>query len=185
MRRPEDACQKRFLVSRLDSQGAKACKSCRSRQEFSIENEYLLLFMYLQNLASIQPRTGLSKFAKNWPKVRKQLENAIQDLGAGADRGAEADYPPEWEPRIGNLLRRFPTAGRECVLARLREAGGHGGDAAQALEAMTIGDGDWADRGAGAMRRADAKRRAEADAGKLQEPEVLHAFDPKIFTGGA
>ena len=40
--------------------------------------------IYLQNLASIQPstgyqpasqpRTGLSKFAKNWPKVRKMLE---------------------------------------------------------------------------------------------------------------
>ena len=29
-----------FLVFRLESQGAKACKSCRSRQELS--NEYLL-----------------------------------------------------------------------------------------------------------------------------------------------
>ena len=42
--RPEDACQKRFSwfsdVFRLESQGAKACKSCRSRQELS--NEWLL-----------------------------------------------------------------------------------------------------------------------------------------------
>ena len=30
--------------------------------------------LYLQNLASIQPRTGLSKFAKNEPHVRKKLE---------------------------------------------------------------------------------------------------------------
>ena len=30
--------------------------------------------IYLQKSASIKPRTGLSKFAKNWPKVRKQLE---------------------------------------------------------------------------------------------------------------
>ena len=48
--------------------GAKACKSCRSRQELS--NEYFNFTIYLQNSASIQPRTGLSKFAKNYPKVR-------------------------------------------------------------------------------------------------------------------
>ena len=51
-----------FLVFRLESQGAKACKSCRSRQELS--NEYLLFSIYLQKLASIKPRTSLSKFAK-------------------------------------------------------------------------------------------------------------------------
>ena len=39
--------------------GAKACKSCRSRQELS--NEYSILF----SSASIQPRTSLSKFANN------------------------------------------------------------------------------------------------------------------------
>ena len=30
--------------------------------------------IYLQKSASVQPRTGLSKFAKNYPKVRKKLE---------------------------------------------------------------------------------------------------------------
>ena len=52
-----------FHGSLVDSKGAKVCKSCRSRQELS--NVYLLLRIYLQNLASIQPRTGLSKFANN------------------------------------------------------------------------------------------------------------------------
>ena len=43
--------------------GAKACNSCRSRQELS--NEYLDIFsIYLQNLASIQP-TSLEKIWKN------------------------------------------------------------------------------------------------------------------------
>ena len=43
--------------------GAKVCESCRSRQELS--NEYLVFTIYLQKTASIQPRTGLSEFAKN------------------------------------------------------------------------------------------------------------------------
>ena len=33
--------------------------------------------IYFQNLASIQPRTGLSKFAKNKPKVRKEVGKNI------------------------------------------------------------------------------------------------------------
>ena len=39
---------------------AKMCKSCRSRQEFSYEH----LVFTCKHLASIEPRTGLSKFAK-------------------------------------------------------------------------------------------------------------------------
>ena len=69
-----------FIVFLLDSKDAKVCKSCRSRQELSHDvpfsqflferdsysHEYLVLFpIYLQKLASIQPRTGLSKVAKN------------------------------------------------------------------------------------------------------------------------
>ena len=50
-----------FMVFQLDSKGVKMCKSCRSRQELS--NEY-----YLKILASVQPRTGLSKFAKKEAK---------------------------------------------------------------------------------------------------------------------
>ena len=66
--------------------GAKACKSCRSRQELSIffSNQiavqtststkyYLVNSIYLQNSASIQPRTSLSKFGKNWPTVRIEV----------------------------------------------------------------------------------------------------------------
>ena len=40
--------------------GAKAYKSCRSRQVLS--NEYLLLTIYLQTLASIQPRFRIKCF---------------------------------------------------------------------------------------------------------------------------
>ena len=54
------------------------CKSCRSRQEFS--KEYLLLSIYLQNLASIQPRTSFSKFANNFPKVRTKIRKNIGRL---------------------------------------------------------------------------------------------------------
>ena len=40
----------------------------------SYSNEYLLFTsIYLQNLASIQPRTDLSNLAKNEPQVRKKL----------------------------------------------------------------------------------------------------------------
>ena len=39
--------------------GAKACKSCRSRQELS---KLIPTSIYLQQSASIQPRTSLSKF---------------------------------------------------------------------------------------------------------------------------
>ena len=53
-----------FMVFQLDSKGAKVYKHCRSRQELS--NKILVqTSIHLQNLASIQPRTGLSKFAKN------------------------------------------------------------------------------------------------------------------------
>ena len=79
--RPEDACQKRFSWFRLESKGAKVCKShkcksCRSRQGLSNEiaiqtSMYYLLTIYLQYLASIQPRTGLSKFANNYCQLAK------------------------------------------------------------------------------------------------------------------
>ena len=53
-----------FMVFLLDSKGAKACISCRSRQELS--NEIAIQTnICLQNLASIQPRTSLSKFGEN------------------------------------------------------------------------------------------------------------------------
>ena len=67
------------------------CKSFRSRQELSNE--------YLQNSASIQPRTSLSKFAKNEPKVRKTVRKNIgrdgSDDAAATKRNAEPDDPDE------------------------------------------------------------------------------------------
>ena len=53
-----------------------------------------------------------------------------------------ADYPLEWEPRIANLLGRFPAAGRACVVAQLRGTDGHAGRATAALEAMTMSDAE-------------------------------------------
>ena len=40
--------------------------------------------IYLRNSASIQPRTSLSKFAKNYPKVRIEVRKNIgDDVSAG------------------------------------------------------------------------------------------------------
>ena len=47
------------------------CKSCRSRQELS--NKHLVAKFGVDTAEpASQPRTGLSKFAKNLPKVRKK-----------------------------------------------------------------------------------------------------------------
>ena len=43
----------------------RTCKSCRSLQELSKKYFVFSTSIYLQNLASIQPRTGLLKFAKS------------------------------------------------------------------------------------------------------------------------
>ena len=40
--------------------------------------------IYLQRFVSIQPRTSLSKFAKNSPKVRKKLETSKAETKDGA-----------------------------------------------------------------------------------------------------
>ena len=74
MRNKVDEIWNNFLML----SGAKACKSCRSRQELS--NEHLI---YLQNSASVQPRTSLSKFAKNEPKVRIKVRKNIGRLDTG------------------------------------------------------------------------------------------------------
>ena len=51
--------------------GAEVCKSCRSRQELS----FIPTSIHLQRFVSIQPRTSLSKFANNSPKVRKSWKH--------------------------------------------------------------------------------------------------------------
>ena len=53
-----------FMVFLLDSKGAKVCKSCRSRQELSIQTN-----IYSQNLASMQPRTSLFNFCNFNPAL--------------------------------------------------------------------------------------------------------------------
>ena len=53
-----------FLVFRLESQGAKVCKR-RISVNLVDPVESFQTSIYLQNLALIQPRTGLSKFANN------------------------------------------------------------------------------------------------------------------------
>ena len=58
-------------------QGAEVCKSCRSRQELSnkiaIQTIIWMITIYLHNLASIQPRTGLAKFTKQLSNVGKTV----------------------------------------------------------------------------------------------------------------
>ena len=46
-----------------DLSGAKVCTSCRSRQELP---NFIPTNIYLQNLASIQPRMSLSKFGEKY-----------------------------------------------------------------------------------------------------------------------
>ena len=43
--------------------------------------------IWLQKSASIQPRTSLSKFAKNWPKVRLKVRPNIGQRTAPDQRG--------------------------------------------------------------------------------------------------
>ena len=47
--------------------------------------------IYLQNLASIQPRTGLSKFAKRQPKVRTKVRKNIAVHRRGGRGGPEIE----------------------------------------------------------------------------------------------
>ena len=95
-----------FLVFRLESQGAKACKSCRSRQEFSISfsnQRATPTSIYLQNLASIQPRTSPVKFAV-------QHEGRVQVGPAARAR------PLRLGRRGGNRPRRLP--GRSVIFPK-------------------------------------------------------------------
>ena len=48
--------------------------------------------IWLQRLASIQKRTSLSKFAKNWPEVRIKVRNNIVDDGERQAKLAHRDH---------------------------------------------------------------------------------------------
>ena len=72
-----------FMVFLSDAKGAKVSFSISvlfSKRRINVNLVDLVksfqaiqTSIYLQNLASIQPRTGLSKFAKNQPKVKEQI----------------------------------------------------------------------------------------------------------------
>ena len=55
--------------------------------------------IYLQRFVSTQPRTSLSKFAKNWQKVRKKVRTFIGSNGwmiGGVDLGMVEAHAPKW-----------------------------------------------------------------------------------------
>ena len=86
-----------FNFATLSSVDLRA--SCRSRQELS--NEYLYFF---QILASIQPRTGLSKFAK---KIAKSYKNVRKNIHVGSHKARElAEALSTWPRR--SCSRRSP-----------------------------------------------------------------------------
>ena len=67
----EDACQKRF--SWFFYWIPKMQKFLNLVDLVKSFPTSIFLSIYLQNLASIHPRTSLSRFAKNQPKVRKRV----------------------------------------------------------------------------------------------------------------
>eukprot|EP01047_Picozoa_sp_COSAG01_P054083 COSAG01_NODE_5867_length_3982_cov_7.929178_6_plen_319_part_00 len=96
---------------------------------------------------SVQPRGTIANYRADGSvsTVNVEIGPAGAELGfdlVNAEGGAVADYPLEWEPRIANLLGRFPAAGRACVVAQLRGTDGHAGRATAALEAMTMSDAE-------------------------------------------
>ena len=74
MLRPEDACQKRLLVFRLESQGAKVNKSCRSPQELS--RKYLVAKFGFDERAS-QSLPNISQRVKKIEKIHKVYDAMI------------------------------------------------------------------------------------------------------------
>ena len=112
--------------------GAKVRKSCRSRQELS--NQIAIQTnIYLQILASIQPRTSLSKFANNLPRVRLKVRRNKGLPTVPADwRGAErvsrlghgGDCEGPRKPRRGGP--RTPRRGTCEEGSRWRAPRGHG-----------------------------------------------------------
>ena len=80
-------CKRRISVNRVD-----LVKSFQTSIYFSV---------YLQNLASIQPRTCLSKFAKHQPKVRKQVTaHTPPGLGLRARGGPAPGRRARGDPRL-------------------------------------------------------------------------------------
>ena len=76
-----------FQRCKSDSQGAKVCKYCRSRQELFFSNEIAIqTSICLQSSASIQPRTSLlQKLAKFHENSSKREENKAEGIKGEKD----------------------------------------------------------------------------------------------------
>jgi hypothetical protein len=142
------------------------------------------------DVASLTKREGVksqgpgARVAAGWEALAGTvlaLPNRLKLAGERAAKGVAAS----WAKLSARLLERF----KERVARRVKGAVAEvaaalrpaqwtafraGADpGAEAIEADVVPRPIEADLGAGAMRQADAKRRAEADEGKLQEPEVV------------
>ena len=120
--------------------GAKACKSCRSRQELSNESVVQIfifqslsmsLFLnffsneiaiqtsiYLQNLASIQPRTSLRKVQKMYA-LKHPVGDKLARLSASWSKYRQTST---WSGRVRNRNRQVshPVASRRTTTCCLR-----------------------------------------------------------------
>ena len=95
---------------------------------FSIPSSYKILTpasIYLKTSASIQPRTGLSKFANNEPKVRRNvgIPCCWRSAAAAAARGER--WPPaaratSWTGRWRTRATRRGRAGTTCQPIAMR-----------------------------------------------------------------
>ena len=107
-----------FFLKYSGLSGAKAYKSCRSRQEFFSTN------IFLQNLASIQKRTSPIKFAHLAEKSEKSsISNlsttALTAVGRG-NGGATRRFLPLWSPCwLSWLAEPLPLASAQLVAAAL------------------------------------------------------------------
>ena len=74
------------MVSRLESKGAKVCKSCRSRQKLSNEFYFLfffLLFLFLTSIKLLLTRKNRRRSADNGPFKVCQKSEKSQDKHRG------------------------------------------------------------------------------------------------------
>mmetsp|Transcript_25304 Transcript_25304/g.72960 ORF Transcript_25304/g.72960 Transcript_25304/m.72960 type:complete len:427 (-) Transcript_25304:30-1310(-) len=74
---------------------------------------------------------------------RRSTSKAASDADAAAkqgppDTGGQAAQEEDWQPRALRLQERFPDLSGEQVMQALRDHGGHAGQAAAALRALTL-----------------------------------------------
>ena len=72
-----------------------------------VDNDKRVFTIYLQNSASIQPRTSLSKVAKNSQKLEEQLEKDRTLSSSASRRSARVSFAPD------NCLAEYFGAGGE------------------------------------------------------------------------